>query len=47
MATTEIDELIEAAESQKKKWKKPNNEPRLSYREWQEILDNRKAPSGW
>ena len=41
-----VDELIRQAWSQKKKWKKPANEPQLSYREWQEILDDRRAPLG-
>ena len=43
----DLEWLIEQAESVMKKWKKPDNEPRPSYREWQEIMDGRIYRSGW
>lgn len=33
--------MIEAAKKAKKKWRKPGNEPPISYKSMQEIMDNR------
>jgi len=41
MDKTEIEELIEQAEAQKKKWRKPSNEPPPSFKQWQQIMDDR------
>ncbi|MBA7573634.1 hypothetical protein ES708_15432 [subsurface metagenome] len=41
MERTEIDELIEAAKAQQKKWRKPSNEPKLTNRSMQEILEGK------
>ncbi|KKL62074.1 hypothetical protein LCGC14_2188840 [marine sediment metagenome] len=41
---TEIEELIKQAEAQKKKWRKPKQEERLTKRSWQEILDGKSSP---
>jgi len=44
MEKTEIEELIEAAEAAKKKWRKPEVPGRLSHRTWQEVLDHKPYP---
>lgn len=44
MEKTEVDELLEAALAQQKKWRKPSNEPKLTHRQWQEILDDAPSP---
>ena len=41
----DLEELIRQAGEQMKKWKKPSNEPQLSNRTMQELLDGRPAPS--
>jgi len=41
MGKTEIEELIEQAEAQKKKWKKPGLERPPSFKQWQQIMDDR------
>ena len=40
MGKTEIEELIEQAESAKKRWRKPEPDYHVTTRSWQEILDN-------
>ncbi len=41
-----VEWLIQQAKDRKKQWRKPSNEPPSSYRQWQEILDGRRAPPG-
>ena len=41
---TEIEELIKQAEAQKKKWRKPRQEEKITNRSWQEILDGKPYP---
>ena len=42
---TEIEELIEAARAELKKWRLPKQEEKLTNRSWQEIMDERSYPN--
>ena len=44
MERTEVEELIEAAETQKRKWRKPRQEQKVTNHTWQEILDGKDYP---
>ena len=41
---TEIEELIKQANAKLKQWRPPENNPKLTERTWQELLDDTPYP---